>query len=249
MHLRAVLEYRTDAILLAAAAVLTQLAGLIFLLTVFSHLPVLAGWKQWEVVCVYAMVISAEGVCSLLFEGTWHLASMINGGELDYLLVRPMPVVLQVMSSAVGMNGLGNLTMGVVLLTAGLAHVDTNWTVLTVIWALILFLSAILVRLGINLAAGAASFWLLSPSSALAYATQALGDLARYPISVYGPDLRIVLTIVPVAFVGFFPAAHLFDRGPHGWLGALTPVVAMACLLIGGLTFRAGVRRYESTGH
>jgi ABC-2 type transport system permease protein len=248
-HLRAVLEYKADALVLFLAAVLTQLAGAMFLLTVFSRVPSLAGWGQWEVICIYAMAAIAEGVGSLFFEGTWHLAAMINSGDLDYLLVRPMPVPLQVMSSAVGMNGLGNLTMGLALLGMALAHVDVAWTPSRVAWALVLLVSALLVKLAVNLAANAASFWLGSPSSALAYSLHALGELARYPITVYAGALRVLLTAVPVSFVGYFPAAHVFDRGVSGRIGTLTPVVAGCCVLGAGLLFRSGLRRYESAGH
>lgn len=248
-HLRAVLEYRADAVLLIAAAVLTQVAGLLFLLTVFGRIPALAGWGPWQVICVYAMVVVAEGVTSLLFEGTWRLAGMINSGTLDYLLVRPMPVSLQVMSSALGMNGLGNLGLGLALLGVGLAHVRLAWTPATLAWGLLLFASAMLVKLAINLAANAASFWLHSPSSALAYTLHALGDLARYPITVYAVGLRVTLTVIPVAFVGYFPTAHLFGAGTPGRIGALTPLVAVLSLGLAGLVFRAGQRRYESAGH
>jgi ABC-2 type transport system permease protein len=248
-HLRAVLEYRADAVILCLAAVLTQLAGVLFLLTVFARIPALAGWSRWEVVCVYATVVIAEGTGSLLFEGAWHLPAMINLGALDYLLVRPYPVPLQVMSSMVGMNGLGNVVLGGVLLGLGIGHVGLVWTPARVGWALALFASALLVKVAVNLAANAASFWLRSPSSALAYSVHALGDLARYPLTVYAVGVRVLLTVVPVGFVGFFPAAHLLGKGASGQVGALTPAVALGCALLAWLVFRAGLRRYESAGH
>jgi ABC-2 type transport system permease protein len=249
MHLRAVLEYKVDALFLFVGTVLTQLAGAMFLPTVFARIPALAGWTPAEAICVYAMVVVAEGVGSLFFEGTWRLAQMINSGALDYLLVRPYPVALQVMSSALGMNGLGNLTLGLGLLGIGLANVDTTWTVSRIAGALALFASALLVRVALNLAANGVSFWLVSPSSALALSLHALGDLARYPVVVYTKGLRTLLTVVPVGFVSFFPAAHAFGRGSSGAIGAFTPVVAATCVALAALVFRAGVRRYESTGH
>ena len=61
-------------------------------------------------------------------------------------------------------------------------------------------------------------------------------------------SLRSLLTLVPVAFVGYFPTAALLDKGASTTAGALTPVVAAACAAGAWAVFRAGLRRYESAG-
>ncbi|WP_236145644.1 ABC transporter permease [Verrucosispora sp. SN26_14.1] len=247
-HLRAVLEYRADAMLTIAAAVLGQLAGLIFVATIFRQVPVLEGWTQWEVLCVCAMVMLAEGVGSLFFEGTWHLSGMVNLGALDYLLVRPYPVILQVTGAAVGVNGLGNVVIGTVLLAGAVGRTDVVWSPVTVLWAVLLLASGLLVKIAVSLATNALTFWLLSPSNSVAVSVHMLGDLARYPLTVYGTGVRALLVVVPVAFVGYFPAAALLDKGVSTTIGLLTPVVALACALAAWRIFEAGLRRYESAG-
>ncbi|MGW5082374.1 ABC transporter permease [Micromonospora echinospora] len=247
-HLRAVLEYRADALLTIGATLLGQLAGLIFVVMVFRQVTALGGWTRWEVLYVCAMVMLAEGVGSLLFEGTWHLGGLVNLGLLDYLLVRPYPVVLQVTGNAVGFNGLGNVGFGAALLGTAAVNLDLAWTPLTVLWAALLLVSGVLVKLAVNLATNAVVFWLLSPSSSLAASVHTLGDLARYPLTLYGTGLRSLLTLVPVAFVGYFPTAALLDKGTSTTAGALTPVVAAACAAGAWAVFRAGLRRYESAG-
>jgi ABC-2 type transport system permease protein len=73
--------------------------------------------------------------------------------------------------------------------------------------------------------------------------------MARYPLSVFGMAVQAGLTlVVPFAFIGFFPAAWLLDK-QHGWIGLLTPVVAVAWILIARTVFRKGLLRYESAGH
>ncbi|MFB6394441.1 ABC transporter permease [Polymorphospora lycopeni] len=248
-HLRAVLEYRADALLTIGAAVLGQLAGLVFVATIFRQVPVLEGWTQWEVLCVCAMVMLAEGIGSLFFEGAWHLSGMVNLGALDYLLVRPYPVVLQVTGAAVGVNGLGNVVFGALLLAVSVGRVDVAWSPVTVLWAGLLLVSGLLVKTAVNLATNALAFWLLSPSNSIAVSVHMLGDLARYPLTVYGTGVRSLLTVVPVAFVGYFPAAALLGKGVPATVGTLTPVVALACAFGAWRVFEAGLRRYESAGN
>ena len=247
-HLRAVLEYRADALLTIGATMLGQVAGLIFVVMVFGQVSALGGWTRWEVLCVCAMVMIAEGIGSLLFEGVWHLGAMVQLGLLDYLLVRPYPVVLQVTGAAVGFNGLGNIVFGVALLGAAGGRLQLTWTPVLALWALALLVSGVLVKLSVNLATNAVVFWLLSPSSSLAASVHMLGDLARYPLNVYGAGLRSLLTIVPVAFVGYFPTAALLDKGVSTTVGALTPIVAAACAVGAYAVFQSGLRRYDSAG-
>jgi ABC-2 type transport system permease protein len=65
--------------------------------------------------------------------------------------------------------------------------------------------------------------------------------------------LRLVFVwLVPVALAIYVPALVVLDRqGPPGlpaWLAWLTAPVAAAFLALGGLVWRAGVRRYVGTG-
>jgi ABC-2 type transport system permease protein len=249
-HLRAALQYESDFMILVGAAILMQVVGVDFLGAIFARIPHLHGWSFWEVVLIYAMVTIGEGVGSLFFEGAWHLAWKINHADLDYLLVRPYPVLLQVLGSNVGLNGIGNLVTGGILLGMALSRVDIAWTPLTVLLAIGLFISAILLRLAISVATNAASFWLAGPYSVFAYAMHQVGDLARYPITVYAIGVRLAIgVVIPFAFASFFPVAVLLGRGEDAWLGLLTPAVALYCVVVAGLVFRRGLRRYESAGN
>lgn len=248
-HLRAAVEYEADFWLLVVAAVLTQLVGLVFLGAIFARVPHLNGWRFADVVMIFSLVVIAEGVGSLFFEGTWRLAWRVNQGELDYLLVRPYPVVLQVMSGDPGLNGVGNLVTGGAMLGWALTRVDVRWSPALVLGAVVLFVSAITIRVSINLATNASVFWLGGPFSTFAFAMHQVGDLARYPLTVYAIGIRVILTVfMPFAFVSFFPASAILGTGRFGWVGWLTPLVALYCLGVAGFVFRRGLRRYEGAG-
>jgi len=249
-HLRANMEYEADFWLLVLGAALTQVMGLVFLSAVFARVPHINGWDFPDVVLIFSLVVIAEGIGSLFFEGTWRLAMRVNQGELDYLLVRPYPVVLQVMSTDVGLNGLGNLLTGGVLLGWALTRVEVAWSPALIAGAVVLFISAVAIKVAINLATNCSAFWLISPFSIFAFAMHQVGDLARYPITVYAIGIRATLTLlVPFAFVSFFPASALLGRGDYAWVGWLTPLVAAYCVAVAGWVFRRGLRRYESAGN
>jgi len=61
-----------------------------------------------------------------------------------------------------------------------------------------------------------------------------------------------VTFIVPLAFVNWYPALYLLDMpdplGLPSWLQYASPAVALLAALAAAVAWRAGVRRYRSTG-
>ncbi|MFI5910701.1 ABC transporter permease [Dactylosporangium sp. NPDC051541] len=248
-HLRSLLEYEGDFWVVMAGTVIMQAVNVAFLSAIFAKVPAINGWTFWAVVAMFGMVAVAEGVGSLFFEGMWNLSWQINQGEIDYKLVRPYPVVLQVSASNIGINGLSNIVSGGLMLGFAVAHLPVPWTPLRVGLALGILLSAIAVKVAVNLATNAAAFWMQSPSPLFAFAVHQAGDLARFPLSVYPWALRAALGFaVPFAFVSFFPVAFLLDTG-QAWIGLLTPAVAAYAVLMAAWIFNRGLRRYESAGN
>jgi ABC-2 type transport system permease protein len=249
-HFRSLMEYEADFLILAAATVLMQVVNIVFLAALFKEVPALNGWTFWSVLMMFGAVALAEGVGSLFFDGMWQLAWHINRGQLDYYLVRPYPVALQSSSAAIGINGLSNIVMGTVMIGTGLAHVDIAWTPWRVLLGVLLLISSVVIKLSINLATNAVSFWLASPTPLFAFAMHQVGDLARFPLSVYPMALKAVLGLaLPFAFISFFPVAYLLDTGQSAWVGLLTPVVAAYCAGAAAFIFKRGLRRYESAGN
>lgn len=248
-HVRSSLEYEADFTIAMIGAMLTQVTGIVFIDAVFDRVPAINGWERAEVIVIFAMVVLAEGVVSLFGNGIWYLPWRANQGELDYTLTRPYPPLLQVMSYSVGLNGIGNLVVGTILMVWGLRRVDVDWTVGRIALAIIFFVCAVAIKQAITIISNATSLWFGAGSNSLAYGLHQVGDLARYPITVYSTVLKVVLTVfVPFAFISFFPAAAILDRGESAKIGMWTPAVAIAVSLAARSFFYRGIRRYESAG-
>lgn len=77
-----------------------------------------------------------------------------------------------------------------------------------------------------------------------------MASFAQFPLSIYGRGLQVLLTYgVPFAFVSYYPAAWVFGKEHVGWVGLLTPAVALYAALMARAIFRLGLRRHESTGN
>ncbi|MEV0459071.1 ABC transporter permease [Catellatospora methionotrophica] len=248
-HLRAVLEYEADFWILVVAGLLFQVLNLIFLSAVFSHVPALNGWTFPEAVLLAGTYGFINGLGPLFFEGTWRLAGKINHGELDYPLTRPAPVLVQVVSAGIGMHGIGDLIGGGAMIGWGLANSEIDWSPLRVGGALVLLAGSATILLSLIVLGNAASFWVGGNHPVFAMTLIRTGDMAKYPLSIYGVAVRAAFTVlVPYAFISFFPASWLLGK-ESAWIGLLTPVVAVYCVYLARLVFRRGLRRYDSAGH
>lgn len=249
-HLKTMLEYQADFIIAMVAAMLTQVLGFIFLWVLYERIPDIQGWLFWEVAFIYAMVFFTEGFASLFFEGIWHVSGMVNRGELDRLLVRPISPVLQVLGSAVGMNGIGNLFVGGIIIFQAFRHIEVDWTLGKIGIALILLVSAVVVRTSVYFAACSTVFWTRSPGNAFGNLVHTLSDFAKFPLTIYSLGIQVLITIiVPFAFISFFPASYLFAKEDWALIGLLTPLAAIYCATLSVWIFNKGLRKYESAGN
>jgi ABC-2 type transport system permease protein len=249
-QMKAILAYEADFVVMLFSAVIAQIAGFLFIWTIFQRIPNINGWTMWQVVMMYALVFVTEGVGSLFFEGTWRLSELVYNGKFDQILMRPVSPIVQVLAGAVGFNGLGNIVTGTVLIVIGIVNTPVQWTPGRLLMLVILIASAATIRVAINLGSAASAFWIKAPWSMVPMFVHQLGEFAKYPITIYSVAVQALIVIaVPFAFVSFFPTAFIFGVDAWSVQGLLTPLVAVYSVLMAVWLFNVGLRRYESTGH
>lgn len=248
--IRSVLEYAADFWILIVAGIVTQSLGLVFITVVMGRVPQINGWSFPEMVFIYGLAGVSSSIVPVVGDGIWQLAAQIHNGQLDYTLTRPYPPLLQVMSAWVGFNGVGDLVASTAMLAWALTRVDIDWSPGMAAAFVVLLLSGMALRLALAVASNAVSFWLKMPVPMFAMTLWQVGELARYPLGIYGLALHLMLGVaVPFAFAGFIPAAWMLDRSGYAWLGVFAPLVAILAWIAAVRIFRRGLRRYESAGH
>lgn len=249
-NLKSVVEYQMSFVIMLFAGMLIHVPGLVFLWVIYAKIPTLHGWRLEEALFLYAMIFFTEGMTSFFIEGTWQLSFLAHNGDLDRYLLRPVPLLLQIIGKAVGMHGIGPILIGATLLWRALSTTTLPWTPDRMLLALMLLLSALVIRGAIILASNAAVFWVPGVGVTVAVAIGDIGDFAKYPLTIYALGIQVLITwVLPFAFISFYPAALIFGRPEGQVLGWLTPLVAMASAVLAIGIFRVGLRRYESTGH
>lgn len=248
--LKAKLNYRADLLVMVTASILSQGIGYLFLWVVFQQLPVVAGWTLPEVICVYAMIFITEGFISIFAEGLWGLSWVKHRGDFDAIVLRPVSPLLQVLLGSVGLNGFGAILLGGTMMGYAAQKLSIAWTPAHILVATGLFFSAVLMRFATVLISAAAGFWMESPFNPVLPVIHSVSSFARFPLTIYGRVLNLVLTfVIPFGFVSYYPVAWVLGKEPLSWIGLFTPAVALLFTLVGALLFQRGLKEYEGAGN
>jgi ABC-2 type transport system permease protein len=235
VQLRAAVEYRADFWIAVVGAVLQQLVGITFLVTLFGHVDSLGGWSVWQ----------------LFADGVWALRMQVNNGAFDRVLVRPVSPALQQITALASIHGIGNVGTGVVLLVVGLARSGPDWHWWTLPVLVLAVLAGCVLNTAISFLANMIAFWEPGAQSAFPTLIGLMRDFAKFPLDIYGAALRILVTfLLPYAVISYFPSRLVLDIGdPAGWW-AITPVIAAtAAAVLAALVWRKGINRYQGVGH
>lgn len=220
---------------------------------IFGHLPRLAGFSVVEVLFLAGTSGAAFALADFCLGSVERLCRHIRPGNLDTVLVRPVSPLVQVAVDQFAPRRLGKLAQSLAVLAVALPRLPVTWTPGRVL-VVPLTVGAGAVIAGSIWVLGAALQFVATDAAEVASAFTYGGDLlTQYPLSIYGRDMiRAFTWVVPLAFVNWEPALYVLARpDPLGLPSAfrfLSPAVAVVLALAAGAAWRAGLRRYRSTG-
>jgi ABC-2 type transport system permease protein len=251
VHQRAQLEYRADLIIGIFGILLSQLANFAFVWILFSRIPNIAGWTLWEAAFLYSLLILPRGLADFLCDGPWQLSYMVHRGEFDRVLLRPVPVVLQIVTQASAIHGVGHFILGGYILATASQRLGYDWSLERILFLALTLVCSLVILGSLSLAANSIAFWQKGESNRLALFVLMAGDTVQVPLSAYGRGIRLLVTwVLPYAFVSYYPACVLLGKPlAHPWMGYGAPVAAFVMAMIAWLLCRLGVRSYVSPGH
>lgn len=250
---RGQLEYRASlALQLVGTAALT-LTDFVAVLILFQNVPTLDGWTLPEMALLYGIATISFAFTDLAVGHLDLFPEMIRTGTFDLILVRPLPSLLQVAASDFSLRRLGKAAQGVAVLAYAVSQLDVDWTPARA-WVLVASIAAgAVVYAAVWVALATIAFWIVDAIEFVNAFTYGGSYLAQYPVTIFGRWLRgLVLFVLPLAFVAYFPALVILDRESGlvlpAELGYATPLVAVAAALVALGVWGRAVRHYRSAG-
>jgi ABC-2 type transport system permease protein len=248
---RAHLEYEADFWIMVVGATLRHVPGFVFVWVLFGRIPDVAGWTMWEIAFLYGLVTLPMGLREVLFDGMWRLRLVVNRGEFDRFLVRPISPAMQVVAQLSSVFGLGVAALGAYVVGRAAAELGLRWEPWQYAFLVVVVLSSVVLIASVDFATNSIAFWEPSANSAFPYLVHNTLELARFPVTLYGRLVQIAVTwVVPFAFVSYFPGSVLLGRPEaNAWLGYGAPLAALAAFTAAALVWNRGLARYQGAGH
>jgi ABC-2 type transport system permease protein len=172
---------------------------------------------------------------------------------MDAVLLRPLGAFGQLVAMDFAPRRAGRLAVAVALVPVAASWAGVDWTPARVAVVVLAAVGGGLLFGAIFTGTGTVAFWWIDSGEFGNSFTYGGRDFATYPIAVYGSVFRRIFAYgFGLAFAGYYPALLLLERpdplGAPAWLGWATPAVGLAACGAAALLWRAGIRRYRSTG-
>ncbi len=218
-----------------------------------SSVPVLGGLDLVQATLVYALANLGFALADLVFGSLDTIPTLLRAGQLEALLVRPLPLMLQLVASDFQLRRLGRAAASVVILAVvvPLAHVD--WTAGRVYLLLVTPLAGAAIYGALFAAAGGLQFFVVDGAEITNAFVYGGGYAGRVPGSVLLAPLRVFFTFVaPATLTGYLPALVLLGLGGPAWLpawlGWFAPLFAVSAWVLASLAWRAGLHHFTGAG-
>jgi ABC-2 type transport system permease protein len=208
----------------------------------------------WIVLGVLFQIrLTAHAIFEAVFGNIARVGWMVRDGWFDRLLVRPASPLVQVIGTSFHVNGFGDLVVGLLALGAALPAVGIGDPILAAAQIVVVVIGSVLLEAGLHLALVSTAFWFVRTDSLIWWIDDWSNTFSNYPITVFPVVARFLLTwVMPLALLGFFPAAAIMGRSGDV---PFTPLLAWGAPLIGALAFlgarriwRIGINHHRSTG-
>lgn len=246
-------QYRASFVLGCVSDVASQGTELLAIAVLFTQVDALGGFSRSDVLLMYALAAITFGLAELFFAELGGLSHQIRTGELDVLLMRPIGVLTQLITSDVQLRRVSRVVVGVGVLGYVLATTPIDWTVAKVVLLMVAPPSGAVITGAIWVVSAAVSFWVIDGQEVTTAVTYGTNLMTSYPLTLYPGAVRVLLAyLLPTAFVAYYPALAILDRpdplGGPPLLSWLSPVVALVAALAAGAFWGRALRRYQGTG-
>lgn len=245
INLQQELAYRAETVMNAMLSLMWLGWELLSLSIIFSNTPTLGGWSQGDLITLLGVWRLVNTVmAAIIWPNTEKFNTSVRDGSLDYTLLQPVNSQLLVSFTRIVIWRLWDVLLATVLIVVGISMSGNGAAPLNVLNSLLLVASGALVIYSLWIVLIAFTFWFVKFDNNVTI-LQALMDAGRYPVTVYPPWLRLIVTfVIPIAVATTVPLQAL--RGDlSGWQVLLFLGIGVASLLISSRVWKVGVRRYS----
>lgn len=240
------MEFRLNFFVWGIAMTVEMGIHLLFFHNIYGNIGDIAGYGKYEWFFYLGFVQLVLAVFMVfVFPNLAGLPWLINGGELDYLLLKPVSSQFYISLRNANFGYAINVPAGIILMIYGGIHLKIDISVWRVAGVLLYSIVGILILYSILFNLSILSVWMKKADFASTLFFN-LWSFMRYPSDVYGNVMRIVFTyLFPVLLVCMVPMEILLKKVSIITLG-ITMLIGLIWFTGTILLWKVAVKHYSS---
>lgn len=255
VQFRSQLQYRASFLFLLFGTGLVSVLEFSSLALVMQRFDTIRGWTVGEVAFLYGLVEIAFGLMDMTFSGfdPQRFGQEVRKGTFDQVLLRPVPVTVQVLGSDFALRRVGKILTGFGILGFAFSSTAIAWTPLKLLLVPVMIGSMLCFFGGLFVVGATITFWTVESIEVMNILTYGGSYVISHPMHILQNWLRNFFTfVVPAIFLNYYPALYILEKtdplGMPAWAPFAAPVVGVGTLLLSLVFWQHGVRSYQSAG-
>lgn len=180
-----------------------------------------------------------------VFFGHIYLPNKIQNRTLDYVLLKPMPIILNISFNRFNIAGIGSTLYGLYLIINSVGKINITFDALNIAVFLLNIVIGFIIYSSLSLILYTISFWSLKADGIIGIIA-VMGDFTKYPHKIYPIGIQFFLSFVfPVLFACTYPVENqLLNLNIYYLILNLLVMVIILC--ISNLFLKRGLLKYNN---
>lgn len=250
MHVKSSMQYRLHTFFLSFSQTIVVVSEVLAVYLLFQTFTMVGSWTFYDSLLMFGVVTTVFSFCECFFRGYDEFSQIVQSGDLDRLLIRPVNIHYQILGYKIELNKLGRCFVGIVVSIIALCNMHIVWTLSKVFVLISMYICGITVILSVMLWGASLSIFTIERLEFVHIFTSGSKDIAYYPLNIYQKWLtRLFTFVIPVACFNYLPLTYLIGGGNlPNWVYAISPCLGMFIIIPSILFFNASLKKYQGTG-
>lgn len=248
MLLKSKMQYKASFLMTTVGQFLVSFTTFLSVYFMFNRFHQVNGFTLSEVMICFSITLMAFSIPECFVRGFDVFPRLIRSGELDRLLVRPVSVEFQVLTSNIEFSRIGRLLQAILVLGYAIPNCGVLWSWDKILTLLLMLIGGVVTFSSLFVLYAGISFFTIDGLEFMNIFTDGGREFGKYPIAIYGEGvLKFTTYVVPIALFQYYPFLYLVGRSDQIGLIFL-PLFGFVFFVPCYLFFRFGLKKYQSTG-
>jgi len=249
LYIKTQLMYPKDFIIWFIFGSFSTIINIFFMKVIYYNTPLLGNWDYYQTLMILGYSSTSIGLFNIFFINIFSLgSSYIVEGKLDKFLIRPINVLFQLLVERIDLDNISELIIGVFLIVYSALKLGYEINVFLILFSIVFIIFSVFTLLGLFLIFASTNFWLQEKINFIPI-LYSLFNFSRFPITIFNKKIKLILTfIMPYFYLGYYPVNFLLKIDTkYVYTIFYQPILCLIFLTIGGIVWKIGLSKYEST--